>query len=348
MTRFGLDRTRISSLLAVSAGPAGPTGCDALPVIRGSLPWQVAGGKREAEDAPSAFGRLDPDAAAVRLDDAPADREADARPVHVRGDPREHVEHVWDVLAADPDAVVAHAHDPLLAPAVCGHLDPQRSVGTELDGIGEEVLEHPPQLARVAVHLRQLPDDEARARVVEGAQVKRGDASVNGLPAVVLVVTKQPHVDTRALTDRVVAALREVEGSLPANVVVNPELYQLREFIDRGLFNVGEALAIGAGLVLVVLFLFLLNVRTTFISLTAIPLSLAVTALVFQAVIVAIFSYLIWYNMMRRYPVNQVMPFTLLLPMIGVLDAHITMMTSAHTVPASGTKKRRSISPRAT
>ncbi|MCC6420177.1 MAG: efflux RND transporter permease subunit [Gemmataceae bacterium] len=150
-----------------------------------------------------------------------------------------------------------------------------------------------PDTERVLDQLRQVPVKPTAertvllaqvARVVEGAQVKRGDASVNGLPAVVLVITKQPHVDTRVLTDRVVAALREVEAALPADVVVNPELYQLREFIDRGLFNVGEALVIGAGLVLIVLFLFLLNLRTTFISLTAIPLSLAVTALVFQAV----------------------------------------------------------------
>lgn len=48
-------------------------------------------------------------------------------------------------------------------------------------------------------------------------------------------------------------------------------------------------------------------------------------ALLFQAVIVAIFSYIIWYNMMRRYPVNQVMPFTLLLPMIGVLSGHLLL-----------------------
>ena len=122
------------------------------------------------------------------------------------------------------------------------------------------------------------------ARVVEGAQVKRGDSSVNGFPAIALTISKQPHVDTRALTDAVKEALRDVESSLPPDVVVETDLYQIRDFIDRGVYNVGEALVVGAGLVLVILFLFLLNVRTTFISLTAIPLSLVITVLVFKLV----------------------------------------------------------------
>src|SRR5215475_7375337 len=60
-----------------------------------------------------------------------------------------------------------------------------------------------------------------------------------GRPAVILTLTKQPHVDTRDLTDRATAALREVEGSLPDDVTVNTELFQLKVFIDRGIYNVG-------------------------------------------------------------------------------------------------------------
>jgi HME family heavy-metal exporter len=123
---------------------------------------------------------------------------------------------------------------------------------------------------------------EQVARVVEGPQVKRGDSSINGFPGVALTITKQPHTDTRALTDTIVASLREVEQSLPADVVVESDLYQMRGFIDRGVYNVGEALVVGAALVLIILFLFLLNFRTTFISLTAIPLSLVITVLVFH------------------------------------------------------------------
>ncbi len=121
------------------------------------------------------------------------------------------------------------------------------------------------------------------ARVEEGPAPKRGDASVDGEVGVVITVVKQPHVDTRHLTEQVEAALHEVEASLP-DVTVNVGLFQLRRFIDRGIYYVEEALIIGAGLVVIVLFLFLLNLRTTLITLTAIPLSLVITTLVFRMI----------------------------------------------------------------
>lgn len=150
-----------------------------------------------------------------------------------------------------------------------------------------------PDPAKVLADLRMVPvkSDADRpvllgqvATVAEGPAPKRGDASVDGLDAVVLTIAKQPHADTRAVTARAQTALREAESALPADTVVNAELFQLKDFIDRGVYYVGEALVIGATLVVVILFLFLLNFRTTFITLTAIPLSLAVTALVFKAV----------------------------------------------------------------
>jgi len=120
------------------------------------------------------------------------------------------------------------------------------------------------------------------ARVAEAAQVKRGDASVNGLPAVMLVISKQPGADTRRLTDNITRALDELRPSLPADVRVNPEIYQQKTFIDLSIRNVVEALRDGGVLVVVVLFLFLLNFRTTFITFTAIPLSIVITGLVFK------------------------------------------------------------------
>ncbi len=122
------------------------------------------------------------------------------------------------------------------------------------------------------------------ANVVEGPQLKRGDGSVNGRPGVVFTVVKQPHVDTRLLTDKLAAAFEEIELTLPADIVINAELFRLKNFIDRGVFNVAEALVIGAFLVLIILFLFLLSFRTTFITLSAIPLSLVITTLVFRLI----------------------------------------------------------------
>ncbi len=122
------------------------------------------------------------------------------------------------------------------------------------------------------------------ATVAEGPAPARGDAGVDGFDAVVVTVVKQPHADTRRLTDAVKLALADMEAGLPADHRFNTDLFQLKAFIDRAVYYVGEALALGAVLVVIVLFLFLLNVRTTFITLTAIPLSLAVTVLVFRAV----------------------------------------------------------------
>jgi HME family heavy-metal exporter len=122
------------------------------------------------------------------------------------------------------------------------------------------------------------------ARIVEGPQPKRGDASIDGNPGVVITLVKQPHVDTRGLSDSIKEALQTVEQTLPAGHVINTDLFQLRNFIDRGIATVGEALVIGAALVIFILFLFLLNFRTTFITLTAIPLALVVSTLVIRLI----------------------------------------------------------------
>jgi len=118
------------------------------------------------------------------------------------------------------------------------------------------------------------------ARVIEGPQVKRGnsaafarqaDGTFAGGPAVVLTINKQPA-----------EALEELGQSLPPDVHLYPELYQQKAFIDLAIENVVEALGYGGILVVVILFLFLLNFRTTFITLTAIPLSIVITGLVFK------------------------------------------------------------------
>ncbi len=123
------------------------------------------------------------------------------------------------------------------------------------------------------------------ARVEVGTQAKRGDSSANGHPAVVLTITKQPHADTRRLTEAIESALADIRASLAdtrPDLEIDDRLYQQREFVDLGIHNVIEALRDGAILVLIILFLFLMNFRTTFITLTAIPLSIVITGLVFR------------------------------------------------------------------
>ncbi|MGA2797259.1 MAG: efflux RND transporter permease subunit [Thermoguttaceae bacterium] len=120
------------------------------------------------------------------------------------------------------------------------------------------------------------------ARVVEAPQVRRGDSAVNGAPAVMLTIAKQPGADTRLLTDQISSALEGLKASLPPDIRINPEVYQQKAFIELGIHNVIDALRDGGILVVIILFLFLLNFRTTFITLTAIPLSIVVTGLVFK------------------------------------------------------------------
>ncbi|SMP43812.1 heavy-metal exporter, HME family [Neorhodopirellula lusitana] len=129
------------------------------------------------------------------------------------------------------------------------------------------------------------------AKVVEGAQVMRGDSSaylrdenqkIEGGPAVVLTINKQPGSDTRAVDQAISEALEELKIALPDDIRI-ANVYSQRAFIDRAIDNVVEALSDGGVLVLVILFLFLLNFRTTFITLTAIPLSIIATACVFAA-----------------------------------------------------------------
>jgi len=120
------------------------------------------------------------------------------------------------------------------------------------------------------------------ADVQFGAAIKRGDASVNARPAVILTVEKQPGANTVTLTDDIEKALAELQPSLPPDIRLNAKVFQQKNFIEHALTNVEIALRDGFILVVIVLFLFLLNFRTTIITLTAIPLSLVITALVFK------------------------------------------------------------------
>jgi CzcA family heavy metal efflux pump len=137
------------------------------------------------------------------------------------------------------------------------------------EAIGETVVAY---RGGVPVRVKQVAD------VGYGIQVKRGDASVMARPAVIISVQKQPGTDTVALTKEVEKALDELKVAMPADVTLHPHLFRQATFIEAAVRNVEEALRDGAILVTVVLILFLMNLRTTVITLTAIPLSLVLTA----------------------------------------------------------------------
>ena len=123
---------------------------------------------------------------------------------------------------------------------------------------------------------------EQVATVRYAAAFKRGDAGMNGKPAVILSVQKQPAADTVKLTEQIETALSEFKRGLPAGMSTPEVLFRQADFIEASINNVVEALRDGAILVAIILFVFLLNARTTAISLIAIPLSLAVTMVVFK------------------------------------------------------------------
>lgn len=109
---------------------------------------------------------------------------------------------------------------------------------------------------------------------------KMGMASVSGKPAVLLTVTKQPDVSTLQLTEKLDTMMQQARASLPADVKVNTQLYRQQNFIDASISNIKKSLVEGGIFVVLVLFIFLMNARTTIISLVTIPLSLLITMVV--------------------------------------------------------------------
>ena len=106
-----------------------------------------------------------------------------------------------------------------------------------------------------------------------------GVASNDGKPAVLLTVTKQPNTNTLALTGRLDNALDEFKANLPADVKINSQIFRQSRFIDSSIDNVKKSLIEGAIFVIIVLFIFLMNWRTTIISLISIPLSIVFSLL---------------------------------------------------------------------
>ncbi|HEU4806065.1 MAG TPA: efflux RND transporter permease subunit, partial [Nitrobacter sp.] len=121
------------------------------------------------------------------------------------------------------------------------------------------------------------------ARVDFAPRVKRGDAGYNGKPAVIVSVQKQPAADTVALTHKIEATLQDLQRTVPAGITVTNVQFRQATFIETSIHNVERVLVEASIVVAVILFVFLVNARATFVSLTAIPISILVTVLVFSA-----------------------------------------------------------------
>lgn len=125
------------------------------------------------------------------------------------------------------------------------------------------------------------------ANVLWGIEPMRGDATVSQAPeksptyGVIMSITKAPGFDTRKLTEQIKQALDELQATFPKGVETTL-LFQQKDFIDHAIGNLTEAIRDGAIMVTLVLFLFLLNFRTTFITLMAMPLSFGITLLIFK------------------------------------------------------------------
>jgi CzcA family heavy metal efflux pump len=140
----------------------------------------------------------------------------------------------------------------------------------------------------VAMHFGQpvLVKDVAEVKI--GPKAKRGEGSINGKHSVVMTVQKQPSASTIDLTRTIDKELLAMQKALPEGVKLETDLFKQSHFIESAIGNVEEALRDGIIMVTIVLFLFLMNFRTTSITLVAIPMSLLITAIVFHLLNISI------------------------------------------------------------
>ncbi|MBR3897113.1 MAG: efflux RND transporter permease subunit [Bacteroidaceae bacterium] len=142
---------------------------------------------------------------------------------------------------------------------------------TDVDEIAKAVVK---RMGTVPVTLADVADVRIGAQ-----EPKIGCASVEGKPAVLITVTKQPHTGTLELTERIDRSLEEMKKTFPADVQVNSDIFRQSRFIDSSIGNVKNSLLEGAIFVVIILALFLANVRTTVISLVTLPLALVFSVL---------------------------------------------------------------------
>jgi CzcA family heavy metal efflux pump len=160
------------------------------------------------------------------------------------------------------------------------------SMTVELDDIGSTVIKRTDDRS---ISISDVAD------VVWGIEPMRGDATVSQSPektptyGVIMSVTKSPGFDTRELTGKIKTALDDLAATLPEGIETTL-LFQQKDFIDHAIGNLTEAIRDGAIMVTIVLFLFLFNIRTTVITLTAMPMSFGIAMLVFKGLDISVNS----------------------------------------------------------
>lgn len=141
----------------------------------------------------------------------------------------------------------------------------------DIDGIGRAVVR---MHGDVPITLNNI------AEIAVGPKAPvLGVASHRGKPAVLMTVTKQPDASTALLTEKLDKAVEDLKSQIPSDVNVSTDIFRQQKFIDSSIDNIKKSLYEGALFVIIVLFFFLMNVRTTLISLVTIPLSLLVSVL---------------------------------------------------------------------
>lgn len=139
------------------------------------------------------------------------------------------------------------------------------------------------ELGRSLIKTINLPTGQAGGSPVKiedvaeikiGSAIKIGDGSLKGNPAVIMTVMKQPGTNTLELTDKIENALTDLKKTLPADLVIDTKIFRQADFINASIGNIQKTLIEGSLFVVIILFLFLMNWRPTFISLVAIPVSL--------------------------------------------------------------------------
>ncbi len=117
---------------------------------------------------------------------------------------------------------------------------------------------------------------------IGGAIPKIGDGSLNASPAIIMTVAKQPGTNTLELTKKIDNAIIEITKTLPSDIKINTKIFRQADFIQASISNIQKALIEGSIFVVIIMFLFLMNFRTTIISIVAIPLSLIVSIIILK------------------------------------------------------------------